>query len=217
MINVEQTLISQYGNSATIVQLVENMNEYIDRRTDFQAFYDFVWNVDTAQGFGLDVWGRIVDVGRTIQVAGAINNFGFNDGLTDYFPFGQAPFYTGTPATNSYKLTDAAYRVLILTKALSNISATTAPAINQILQNLFKGRGRAYISDLGGMQMRYTFEFYLFPYELAIINQSGVFPHPAGVSVSMIQVVTSLSFGFNEAGLASARPFNEGAFFSELI
>ena len=66
MINVEQTIISQYANSATISQLVRNMNTYLDPRADFDTFFDFVWNVDTAQGFGLDIWGRIVNIRREL-------------------------------------------------------------------------------------------------------------------------------------------------------
>ena len=215
MENIEQTIASQYANSGTIVELVTNMNEYIDQRTDFAAWYDYVWNVNTAQGFGLDIWGRIVDVSRILQVAGVVDSFGFNDAGTQTMkPFNQAPFYTGPPASTAYSLGDDAYRTLILTKALINISATTAPAINQMLQNLFSGRGRAYVSDLGGMQMRYTFEFYLAPYELSIIN-SGIFPHPAGVSVTIVQIIPTLTFGFQEAG-ATVTPFNDGAFYSQV-
>jgi len=77
MINVEQTIISQYGNSATITQLVRNMNEYLDPRADFDAFYNFVWNVETAQGFGLDIWGRIVNIKRELLVPDTPNYFGF--------------------------------------------------------------------------------------------------------------------------------------------
>ena len=68
MNNVEQTIISQYGNSATISQLIHNMNEYIDPEVNIWAFYNFVFNVQTAQGFGLDIWGRIVGLqgGRNI-------------------------------------------------------------------------------------------------------------------------------------------------------
>ena len=35
MIDVERTIVSQYANSATIVQLVQNMNTYLDPRADF--------------------------------------------------------------------------------------------------------------------------------------------------------------------------------------
>ena len=76
MIDLEQTILSQYANSPTIVQLVTNLNAYIDPTTNIDAFYDFVWNVDTAKGYGLDVWGRIVGVGRVLEIA-TVDYFGF--------------------------------------------------------------------------------------------------------------------------------------------
>lgn len=214
MENVEQTIISQYANSATIVALIYNMNEWIDPTTNFDEFYDFVWNVETAQGFGLDIWGRIVNISRTLELAGEPDFFGFNEADPGAFPFNEQPFYDGVaPATTSYVLGDDAYRQLILVKALANISATTAPAINQILQNLFAGSGRCYVIDDGNMQMRYVFEFLLTPYQFAIMATSGALPHGAGVTVSLLN--TNLPcFGFSEAGIQSAAPFGQAPFVS---
>ena len=87
MIDFQKTIISQFANSPTIVGLVTNMNAYIDQTANFQAFYDFVWNVNTAQGFGLDIWGRIVDVSRNLKIIAPVTNFGFQDGLTDAAQF----------------------------------------------------------------------------------------------------------------------------------
>lgn len=211
MIDVEQTIISQYGNSATITQLVRNMNHYIDPRTDFDTFFDFVWNVETAQGFGLDIWGRIVNISRLLLIPPPINNFGFNEAGSSAHSFDESPFYNGVPpVSETYFLGDAAYRQLILVKALANISATNAPTLNQLLQNLFGNRGRCYVNDIGGMRLRYTFEFDLTPYEFAIITQSGAMPHPAGVETSMFNSALPL-FGFAEAG-SSAVPFGQGVF-----
>ena len=211
MIDVEQTIISQYGNSATITQLVRDMNTYLDPRADFDTFFDFVWNVETAQGFGLDIWGRIVNISRELQIPADATYFGFSDALPGSFPFGEQPFYGGTPgATSTYRLADDAYRQLILIKALANISATNAPSLNQLLQNMFAGRGRCYVNDLGGMALRYTFEFDLTPYEFAIMTQSGALPRPAGVNASLFQSALPL-FGFSEAGV-SAAPFGQGVF-----
>lgn len=215
MINVEQTIISQYGNSATITKLILNMNEYLDPRTDFDSFYNFVWNVETAQGFGLDIWGEIVNISREILVPDAPNYFGFNEALPGSYPFAEQPFYSGIdPATQTYQLSDDAYRQLILVKALANISATNAPSINQLLQNLFAGRGRCYANDTGGMSLRYTFEFLLTPYEFAIMTQSGALPRPAGVNAILITTNTPV-FGFSEAGTGSAAPFGQAPFIQE--
>jgi hypothetical protein len=211
MIDFEKTIISQYGNSPTILQLVQNMNAYLDPRADFDAFFDYVWNVDTAQGFGLDIWGRIVNIRRELQIPNAPVYFGFKDALPGSYPFDEAPFYDGTPpATQTYKLADDAYRKLILTKALANIASSNAPSLNQLLQNMFADRGRCYVNDLGGMQFRYTFEFDLTLQEYAIVTQSGVLPRPAGVNAILFQSALPL-FGFSEAGL-SAAPFGQGVF-----
>lgn len=194
MLNVEQTIISQYGNSATITQLVRNLNTYIDPRTDFDTFYSFVWNVETARGFGLDIWGRIVQVSRTINVPSDTPNPG-------YLPF--------TPGVVT--LTDDQYRAVILVKALANITDGTARSINQVLQNLFVSRGRCYVNDLGAMTMRYAFEFYLAPWEYVIIAQGGLAPRPAGVLATVVQAIPSQTFGFAES--LQLQPFDQGTFY----
>ena len=214
MKRVEDTIISQYGNSPTLLQLIRDMDQYLDPTADLDAFYSFVWDVETARGFGLDIWGRIVGIGRTLLIAPPVDYFGFNEAAGSAHSFGEAPFYNGVPPiSETYILQDDAYRKLILTKALANISATNAAALNQLLQNMFAGRGRCYVNDLGGMGLRYVFEFSLTQYEYAIMTQSGALPRPAGVDATLFQSPLPL-FGFSEAG-ASAAPFGEGVFIPE--
>lgn len=210
MRDVEKTIISQYANSPTITKLIYNMNQYFRVDTDFDNFYNYVWNIETAQGFGLDILGRIVNIPRQIQIQPNIEYFGFNEALPGSFPFNEGTFYNGVPATQTYILSDDAYRQLILVKALANISATTAPAINQLLQNLFAGSGRCYAIDDGNMQMHYVFEFLLTPYQFAIMT-SGALPTPAGVTVGLLNAVLPC-FGFSEAGTDSAAPFGQAPF-----
>lgn len=215
MNNVEQTIISQYGNSATITQLIQNMNEYIDPSADIDNFYNYVWNVETAQGFGLDILGRIVNIGRVWTIPNAQNYFGFQDGLSDYFPFNdEGNFYNpASVSTNNYALSDSVYRTLILAKALSNISTATVPSINQLLRNLFGSYGRCYVTDQGNMSIQYIFEFLLTPLQQTIVTQSGIMLRPAGVSATMISSALPC-FGFSEAGIFTAAPFGQAAFFS---
>ena len=215
MQNVEQTILSQYANSPTLVQLVKNMDGYIDPSADIDAFYNLIWNVDTAVGMGLDICGKIVGLenGRKLIIPTTEVNFGFVEaGATSAEPFDQGVFYSGTPGTQTYVLQDAPFKVLILAKAMANITDCSIPSINQLLRNLFSGRGRCYVNDLGNMQMRYTFEFYLEPWEVAVVQQSGVLPRPTGVLASMAQVPIPNVFGFAEAG-ASAAPFDQGSFY----
>lgn len=211
MMDVEKTIISQYANSPTICQLIRNMNAHIDPQADIDNFFYWVWNVDTAQGFGLDDWGRIVNISRYLTLPTEPFYFGFSQ-QNEAQPFDQAPFYNGTGETQTYALADNEYRKLILAKALSNITATTVPAINQMLQNLFADSGRCYVNDTGGMQMRYTFEFIPTPFQFAVLTQSGALARPAGVDAILIAIAFPV-FGFSEQ-LPGVVPFGEGTFFT---
>jgi hypothetical protein len=181
MNNVLQTVISQYGNSPTILALIESFNAAVDPAADLDAFLTHIWQVDTADGVFLDnVWGRIVGVTRTIPT---------------------------NPVT---VLTDAQFLELILLKALANISRDSSYSINTLLMEWMAGRGRAYVSDLGNMEIRYMFEFALEPFEIDIITQSGIFLRPAGVGGWMVNTALPV-FGFK--GMTDgAVPFGQAPF-----
>lgn len=212
MENVIDTVASQYANSPTLRQLIDSMNQYFDPSTNFDDFYKFVWDIDTARGFGLDVWGRIVNVHRDLTIPDDAKAFGFKE-AEDTESFGFHTFSNSTSQTKTYRLDDNVYRILILTKALYNISISTPASINQLLRNLFPSRGKCYVRDDGGMQITFVFEFLLKSYEVAILEQSGAVPRPAGVSSAILQIAVPSTFGFMEAiGL----PFGEGLFFNQL-
>jgi hypothetical protein len=186
MQNLEATILAQYANSPRIVALINYMNQWIDPTNDIDNFYANVWDVLTAVGFGLDIWGRIVNVPRTIQLTPLSDYFGFEEALPTSFAFNQAPFYSGPTQGQLFTLTDPAYRVLILTKALANISSFTAPSMNALLQFMFAGRGSCYVLDLGGMQMEYVFNFALQTWEASVLQQVSLLPRPAGVGVNIV-------------------------------
>lgn len=214
MINIKDTILSQYANSPTILALINSINDAIDPQVNIDDFYNKVWNITTAEGFGLDIWGRIVNVSRILYVPVIGKNLGFEEGGTiDFDPFGQSKFYSGSTVSSNYALSDAAFRVLILVKALSNISKTSISVYNKILMQLFPGRGNAYVSDTGNMTARLTFEFDLEPFEIEILKQSGAFSNPTGVGFDIMDVVIPYTFSFAEAGV-SAAGFNNGVFFS---
>lgn len=215
MLTPERTIISQYSGAPTITRLVQDMNEAIDPAINLADFYDWCWNVDTAVGAGLDIWGKIVGVSRLLKIPGDLDIFGFNTASIpyDWQPFNQGTFYHGTIDTQAYLLPDNTYRTLILTKALANIVATNAQNINKLLRNLFPGRGRCYVTDDGGMSMTFVFEFSISTAEYAILTQSGVLPHPAGVSYNVHVIPTATFFGFAEAG-PTVLPFDFGVFYN---
>ena len=184
MHNVQQTFLSQYANAPRMQALVEGWNQMLDPASLIDTWYQKVWNVQTAQGYGLDVWGRIVGVSRVLNLS-AQSYLGFYEAsdLTED-SFGQTPWYRGVEATTNYSLADAGYRQLILAKALANIAGGSVLEINQILMTLFAGQGDAYVRDNGDMSMTYVFHFMPTAVQVSIIQNSGVLPRPAGVSVS---------------------------------
>jgi len=213
MTDIIRTIISQYANSPIIRTLIDNWNENIDLSASFQQFYDKVWNIETAVGFGLDIWGKIVGVSRYLALPELSDYFGFDNANDDWSPFDVDPFYNGLSGAGGYALTDTAYRSLIMTKALANISDTTANSLNILLQLMFAGRGRFYVLDLGAMNARYVFEFWLTAYEISIMTASGIFPRPAGVNIS-VMIAPNDFFGFAEAGEESLS-FGDGTFYNE--
>lgn len=210
MRDFERTILSQYSTATKLCALISDFNDYIDPGANLDDFYNFIWNVDTAIGAGLDIWGRIVGVERVLTVTDT-TFFGFQQG--GWRGFNQAPFYTGRLTTTNFRLTDEAFRSLIMAKAAANITDSSIPAINHILMTLFPGRGNAYVTEgqffrqtssfgfaeatdkVGfnqapfgqavasypfGMKMTYVFDFALAPFEVAIVT-SGVLPKPTGV------------------------------------
>jgi hypothetical protein len=179
----QSTIISQYGTAPRLTQMVTDYFNALGARRLVEEFYTKVWNIDTATGWGLDFWGKIVGVGRVLTITTG-EYLGWAESV-DAQPFNQGIFYAGVTESENYPLSDDAYRVLILAKALANITDCTIPGINDILQLLFPDRGNCYVQDNNDMSLTYVFTFSLSPVEEAIILQSGVLPRPAGVEINV--------------------------------
>lgn len=215
MQNVQQTVVSQYANSPILLAIIDACNEAIDPAADFERFLRLVWDLTTAERYGLEVWGRIVGVSGVLPVPDDLQYLGFETGLPDYAPLGQAVFFNGQLSTHNFTLSDDAYRTLIFVKAAANISACSAPVFNRLLQQLFTDRGACYCTDYGHMAMRLTFEFYLEPFEFSILVTSGAMPRPTGVKSWLLQLPQRSTFGFAEAGTVWSLPFGDGPMLSQ--
>lgn len=205
-----ETIQSQYGASVHIRGIVEAFSQAIDPNADINLFYDKIFNLDTAEGVGLDIWGLIVGVPRMMKVD-SDEFFGFDGSLLE--PFNQAPFYDENTLGNYYALSDTAYRQLIYYKALSNISESTAESQNRLFSLLFAdevAQGKnLYILPVGVMKIRALFEFYLSSARLAIFKAYGLLNRGAGVGWEWYMIDKKKTFGFNGSGLM---PFDQGVF-----
>jgi hypothetical protein len=186
---VWSTILSQYANSPILTGIITSFNAAMDLTATFDSFYDLIWNVLTAQGYGLDVWGRIVGVQRTISVPATVSYLGFEEAGASWTGFGQGIFFSGGLLTTNFVLADADFKRLILAKAASNISNGSIPSVNAILLALFPGRGACYVVDNLNMNVTYTFNFALTPVEVAIVSQLNLLPTGAGVSITIQQIL----------------------------
>lgn len=210
------TVLKQYSNSVTLLQLLDSFDQWVDLTKFTADFLAYVWNIDTAQGFGLDILGRILGRSRYLQVEQMPgNNLGFNINATpgtQWKPWSQAPFYGGQDAgTFAYALDDAYYRKLLLVKAAANIAASDCGSINALMRSMFGDRGKSYVGyDINNpMNIGYHFEFSPTPVERSII-ESGLFPQPAGTNATFIYGSISGFFGFSESNTGAATQFTKG-------
>jgi len=203
--NWRATLLSQYANSDEMARLIEGFNTEVDPAAEIAEFHRKVFDPATAVDWGLDCWGDIVAIARTVTLEGNNEAFGF-DG-SDLNPWDQAPFYA-VQATDNYVLADRAYRFLVFLKAAVNLTDGSLADINRLLAWLFEGRGTIAALHVGTMHMRFLVRFVMEPFEQAIMQSEDVPPKPSGVLFDWYYVPEP-TFGFDGSNL---HPFNQGAF-----
>lgn len=178
---------SQYSASERILALAAGFQDQIDPRVDVDTFYNEMFDIYTASGVGLDNWGVILQIGRTI-----------ND----------------TDAGTNITLGDEYYRLLLLYKAMANISASTAAAQNALLKMLvdtgIAGFPRAaYVIEVDTMVIRWVFEDYLDATQLAVFKAAGTLARGAGVGWELYAINPGQVFGFDGSEM---QPFNQAPF-----
>lgn len=184
MIGAIDTIQSQYSSSPKMIRLVGSMHAQLEPVTDIALFFDKIFDISTAEGWGLDNWGRILGQGRIVELPGVFQ-FGFD--LSGLQPFDQASFTPGD-VTRFFTMTDPAYRTYLLLKAWINISDCTIPSLNKFLSIAFKNRGMAYVAETGAMKIEYRFGFLLTPFERLIMASPGIRPTPGCVSSTIVEI-----------------------------
>lgn len=183
MQNIQQTIIGQYANSQSICTIIEARNQSVDPSALIDLWYDNVWNVQTAIGYGLDVWGRIVGVERAITISNSVFLGWAEAHDLDQDSFNNGIWYSGENSTNNIIVTDVFYRQMIMAKAAANIWDGSITGLNEILVNLFSQYGDAWVADNGNMSMTYCFGFSPDLFISSVIENAGILPDPSGVYV----------------------------------
>lgn len=178
---------SQYSASERILALAAAFQSALSPPADANLLYDDIVNIYTATGISLDRWGRILGIGRVIHDA-----------------------ETGT----ELNLADEDFRQLLLYKAMANIAATEAAALNALLLQLVNtgiaGLPRkAYVLPVDTMVVRWVFENFLTDTQSAVFKAAGTLARGAGVGWELYAVNPMQVFGFDGSGM---QPFNQAPF-----
>ena len=65
--DIAETIQSQYATSRRMTQVINAFWDSINPKSDIDLLYKKLVNPRTAEGWGLDIWGRIVAIGRFPQ------------------------------------------------------------------------------------------------------------------------------------------------------
>jgi hypothetical protein len=176
---------SQFSASKNLLQVAKVLQDSLSCEKEINLFYAKFFDILTSEGIGLDNWGKILGITRIIS----------DEGIT-------------------LNLDDSLYRLLLLYKAMANISASKIDSLNQLLKTLCdSGIGnlpkRAYVLEIEPMVIRWIFEDYLSAEQLAVFKAAGILAKPAGVGFEWFFVNPNILFGFDGSGL---NPFNQAPF-----
>ena len=206
--DIAETVQSQYATSKRMRAVIDAFWQAINPKSDIDLLYKKLVNPRTAEGWGLDVWGRIVAIGRSyLAVEDDTPYFGFDppEGVKNerLNSFGNAPFYK--QIMGKVRLADTMFRTYVFLKALINISNSSLASLNQAVKLLFPDAD-IQILHTGTMVLRVLVLSPLSESDKAALdNLSWI---PAGVGLEMYQVITP-TFGFAVTGLKN---FNNGTF-----
>lgn len=174
-INLKQCLLWQYNNAPALrALLLQKEAWYKTHQQEFwEYWYNKVFNLDTADDLGLQVWGEILDFPRQVRSV---------DGQL-------------------HVLTTEQYRAVLKGQMLKFNMGATAPEINKWLQVVFGSKGKAYCLDnLDMTAVPFVFEQSPSDEILWLLANVDFLPRPAGVGYQ-VRIIGQDVFGFNGSGL----------------
>lgn len=194
-VNVLQALLWQYNDAAGLQALLTQKQAwYLENHTEFWTnWFRDVFDLRTANDFGLAVWGAILDlplVGSSIG-SGDRDVFGYGIHNTNFENGG-----FGRDTDGTFGLTTEQKRLALRLRFFQLVTDGSVDHINAFLAHLFGDQGRAYVLDNLDMTATYIFAFQPTPQVLFVLEQFDLLPRPAGVGIQVL-VNPGDSFGFD--------------------
>ena len=194
-----KAILWHYEGAERLQQLARFKEAHFNRSTsEFWANWNRdVFNIDTANDFGLSVWARILDVPLGIDVPASDRTkkgFGFG---THKANFNKSNFRRNSDFTLS--LTTSQKRLLVRMRHFNLTTSPTVTNVNAFLQRFFwQGDSKVFVLDpLDMTYMYYVFNFNPDEKLRLLLENFDLMPRPSGVGVKY-RIVTKMSFGFGD-------------------
>lgn len=205
-VNLLSAILWQYEESGNLKSLLQKKQEWVNSNHSnfWRSWYRDVFNIDTANSFGLSVWGRILDIPLGVEQKPQPKKFSFGFG-ENHANFNNGNFGTLTQYRQALSLYQQ--RLVVRMRYFQITCRPTVPEINDFLKYLFGDQGSAYVIDNLDMSMTYVFGFSPSSELLYVLQNYDLLPRPSAVSISTVFFARQ-SFGFGEYNLN----FNNGNF-----
>lgn len=207
-INLLRALLWKHNRAERLEALVRSKQAWYEANQSgfWQAWLRDVFDLRTANAFGLQVWARILGVRLSVPV---------DPSDPDKPTWGFGPFFRNFGRGNFGRLGDGTQhltleeqRMLLRLRYLTLISRATIPDMNRAVTTVFGDRGRVYALDPLNMgPVVYVFTFDPGRRLLDLLLEYDALPRPSAVGVS-VTVLTRPRFGFGPYN----RNFNRGTF-----
>lgn len=200
-VNLLQALLWQYNDATNLQGLLNAKNMwYLENQTNFwNSWYQDVFNLATANQFGLIVWSIILGLPLYVNTPPVSGSpiFGFSGSTTGAVNFDSG--ILGDINGSSELLPINTQRIALQLRYFQLTSSGTVPEINRMLKYVFASYGSAYLLDGHDMTQSYIFNFPLTWDLTYLFTNYDLLPRPAGVQ-SNFQDATLVYFGFNGSG-----------------
>lgn len=202
-VDLLRAILWQYNDAERLQSLLSQKSLWYEEQNAgfWQDWERDVFNMLTANDFGLAVWGIILNTPLSFGIpgSGARPVWGFGEFNQN---FNNGNF--GRDASGIAGLTIEQKRMVLRLRWYQIITDGTVPHINFVLQDVF-GQGR--VLDVGNMTATYVFNA-AFPSAVqTLLEQFDLLPRPAGVKIDILVDPTNV-FGFDPYYLN----FNNGGF-----
>lgn len=207
-VNVMPSILWQYENADKFVRLIQSQQAWIDENQNnfWTDWFRDVFDVDTANSFGLSVWARILGINLAVSTKPTVGNtsFGFGSKRKN---FGHGNF--GRDRDGQINLSLDQQRLVIKLRLAQIIVRPTAYYINEMLEsNLNTPERSVYAYDTLDMEdIVYVFDFAPDSQLRFILENYDLLPRPSTLGARWI-VASTPAWGFGPNRLN----FNNGNF-----